>query len=337
MQLCLQFEIPDVADRVSEGYAALKIERDPGGGFVEISHSTNRPPLRDVVEKYVFQDSDGALTATYRAVLIKVDGTEYPTPIASSSVFEDSYTTLQNIRDEGVLATDVDDDRVSKFIGYANRYIERATQNWFNPRYQIFLMSGEDDGRLFFDVPIIALQKITINDQADQFKNIEINNRYLRNGMISPDDRKNPMIAYSDGFLIEPGERLETLGGGFFPHDRQQIKVWGIFGFTELPRGTVCGETAEKSQVPLEYGQVPALIEWCATSIVVARCFPMLSDDAIQASMSSRITKLKTMDEEVNFGNASSSEVINTQGFSNNSVVDQILSTYKVPMKMRFV
>jgi hypothetical protein len=337
MQLLLQFVIPSVSDRIEDDYVELSIERDEGAGFVEISRETTRPPLRDVVERYVYQDPTGDEGWSYQAVLLKADGTPYGTPYAADLVARNTYTTLQAVRDEGVSALVVSDARVEEYIEIANRYIESVTQNWFNPRFQVFELSGENRPRFFFNTPVIALQRVTVNQQDAQIGNLEVNNRYLRNGLTSPDDRKNPMMTFSDGYLVDEGERLYSLGGGYFPKDRQQTKAWGIFGFTELPRGTVCGETSTGSQVPLDYGSVPALIEWCATTIAVNRCFPKLSDEAIQIITANRITKLKTRDQAVEFGDPDASEIQTTTGFTLSKAVDQILATFKRPIEMKFV
>ncbi len=337
MYLCLQFVIPDVSTRISEGYIALKIQRDDGGGFVDISAGTTRPPLRDVVSRYVYQDSTGSTAWSYQAVLVNEAGGEYGTVYAASSLALNTYTTLQDVRDEGVSDTVVSDARVESFIEVANRYIEQYTQNWFNARFQIFELTGDDDKRLFLDIPIIALQKVAVDGAEEGISNLEVNNRYLRNGLTSPDDRKNPMITYSEGYLVDNGERLLSLGGGAFPRYRQKTKIWGVFGFTELPRGTVCGETSTNSQVPLEYGDVPELIKWCATTIAVTRCFPMLSDEATKIVMKNRIEKLKTRDQEVYFSSQDPSEIMSTKWFTNSTVVDDILASFKRPVKMRFV
>jgi len=337
MTIRLEFVIPDVQDRIDEDYVELKIERDPGGGFVEISHATTRPPLRGVVERYVYQDPTGDTAWSYQATLIKADGTPYGTPYAADVVEKDAYTTLAAIRKEGVLATDVDDDTVEEYIELATRYIEDYCLSWFVPRYQCFEVTGEGLPRLFLDIPIIALQKITMNDEEENIETLEVNNRYLRNGLTSPDDRKNPMITYSDGYLVDEGTRLYSLGGGHFPKDRQETKIWGIFGFTELARGAVCGETANNSQVPLEYGGVPALIEWCARMITVNRCYPALSDESIAVILKNRITRQKTRDQEVEFADPESSENTNTNGFTNSTIIDQILERFKRPLQMKFV
>jgi len=336
MKVSLQFPVSDVADRIDDGYVELIIQRDDGGGggLVEISHATTRPPLRDVVERYVYQDTVGDEAWDYQAIPVKADGAEYPTPTAADVVESMAYTTLQAIRDEGVLAADVSDERVEETIELASQYIEDYTQSWFQPRFQKFELSGEDRPRFFFDIPVIALQKLTVNDEDDNIGNIEVNNRYLRNGLTSPDDRKNPMMTYADGYLIEPGERLYTLGGGYFPHDRQETRVWGIFGYTELPRGAVCGETSTKSQVPLNYGTVPKLIEWCARMIVINHVYPLLSDDSLELILKNRMTRLKTRDQEVEFSDQDSSEVTTTTGFTNSTAIDEVLSRFKRPMKM---
>ncbi|MCP4568954.1 MAG: hypothetical protein GY841_15370 [FCB group bacterium] len=337
MNVCFQFDIPDVATRISEGYVSIKIQRDPGGGYVEISGATTRPPLRDVVSTYVYQDPTGDLTWDYRAVLIMSDGTEYGTPYAATSIYQNTYTTLQDVRDEGVLAADISDARVESFIEVANQYIEDYTNNWFTPQFKVFEVTGENRSRLFLDAPIIAVQRVSIDNADENISNLVVNNRYLRNGLTSPDDRKNPMITYSSGYAVDDGQRLYSLGGGSFPSYRQETKIWGIFGYTELPRGGVCGETETGSQVPLNYGGVPDLIKWCATQLVVNRCFPTLSDGSLNIILKNRMTRLKTRDQEVEFSDEDTSEIKTTDGFTNSTAIDQVLNTFRRPVHMKFV
>lgn len=336
MAIRLEFVPSDVADRIDDGYVELKIERDTGSGFSELSAATTRPPLRDVVLRYVYQDPNGDEGYDYRATPVKADGTEYGTPTVADVVTDDAYTTLADIRAEGVGVADVDDARVNTFISLATQYIHEVTRNWFTPRFQIMQLTGERDKRLFIDVPIIALQKIEIDGVAEDLDALVVNNRHLRNGLLSPDDRKNPLIAYADSLLVDDGVRLESLGGGHFSSERQVTKIWGIFGYTDLPVGSVAGETSEGSQVPLDYGDIPGLISWCARAIVVQKCYPLISDESIAVSMRDRIKRQKTRDQVVEFFQDPSS----TGGGGNSSSgfdVDEVLRSFSRPTQMRFV
>lgn len=336
MAVRLEFVISDVADRINEEYVELKIERDTGTGYSELSAATTRPPLREVVLRYVYQDPNGDEEYDYRAIPVKADGTEYSTPSAADVISDDAYTTLADIRAEGVKAADVDDTRVATFISLATQYIHEVTRNWFTPRFQIIQITGEDDKRLFLDVPIIALQKIEIDGVEEGIDSLVVNNRHLRNGLTSPDDRKNPMIAYSESVLIDDDIRLVSLGGGSFSGERQVIKIWGIFGFTSLPTGSVAGETSEGSQVPLDYGVTPGLIEWCARALVVQKCYPLISDESIAVAMMDRIKRQKTRDQEVEFFQDPSS--VGSGGNSSSGFdVDEVLRSFSRPVQMRFV
>lgn len=336
MAVRLEFVPADLADRIDEGYIELKIERDTGVGYSELSAATTRPPLRDVVERYVYQDPTGDEGYDYRAIPVKVDGTEYGTPTAADVISDDAYTTLAEIRAEGVKAADVDDSRVATFISLATQYIHNFTRNWFTPRFQIINVTGELDKRLFLDAPIIALQKMEIDGVEEDLDALAVNNRHLRNGLTSPDDRKNPMIAYADSLLVDDGVRLESMGGGRFTSERQVTKIWGIFGFTELALGSVAGETSEGSQVPLDYGDTPALIKWCARMLTIQKCYPLISDESVAVAMMDRIKRQKTRDQEIEFFQDASS----SGGGGNSSSgfdVDEILRAFSRPIQMRFV
>jgi hypothetical protein len=336
MPVRLEFLLSDVATRVDEGYVELKIERDSGTGFAELSVSTTRPPLRDVVLRYVYQDPSGDVEWDYRATPVMADGTEYPTPTVADVVVDDAYTTLAAIRAEGVLEADVDDARVNSFITLASQYIHEVTRNCFTPRFQIIQVTGERDKRLFLDAPpIIALQKMEIDGVEEDLDALVVNNRHLRNGLTSPDDRKNPMVAFADSLLVDDGVRLESLGGGRFSDARQVIKIWGIFGFTDLPIGSVAGETYTGSQVPLDYGSTPGLIEWCARMLVIQKCYPFISDKSLMVSMRDRINKQKTRDQEIVFFQNSSTN--GGGSFSDGFDVDEVLRAFSKPLKIGFV
>lgn len=337
MAVRLEFLLSDVATRIDEGYVELKIECDDGGGggYVEISAATTRPPLRDVVLRYVYQDPNGDEGYDYQAIPVMADGTEYGTPTTADVISEDAYTTLADIREEGVLVVDVADSRVNSFITLASQYIHTFTKNWFTPRFKIFQLTGDRDERLFLDAPIIALQKIVIDGVEESLDSLTVSNRHLRNGLISPDDRRNPMISYSDSLLVDADVRLESLGGGWFPRERQVIKIWGIFGYTELPDGAVAGETSDGSQVPLDYGDTPQMIEWCARMLTIQKCYPYISDKAMKIEFKNRFKRQKTRDEEIEFHNAQSS---GTNGNSSESfTVDEILRSFMRPIQMAFV
>jgi hypothetical protein len=84
---------------------------------------------------------------------------------------------------------------------------------------------------------------------------LRIYNRHLTQRLLRPDDREFPRVMITPEFL--PTYRLT----GEFHRTRQQFKIMGVFGYTELLPSDEVGETTAGSQVPISWGRCPPMIE----------------------------------------------------------------------------
>lgn len=318
----LSWTIPaaDLAARIADGYDQQVVERDAVGGpgpWVEISRATTRPPMVENVETYVYADPAGDLTYDYQVVYRRSsDGALYGTPLAVGTVAADGYCTLAEVRDEGVTALDATDAQVLRAIVWADRYIEKYTRRWFGPRFVPVLRKGgrTDEEVVFFDVPIIALLTCTVDGTQLANGDLEVYNRHLTTGQA--DDRNASRLEISDDATW-----------GWFSQGRQNVEIAGIFGYTELPAGALPGETAAGSQVPLDYGEVPPLINWAARALTISRCFPMYSAAAGGAAAAAKVKRMKTRDQEIEYTAPSGAAQFGS--FASYGEIHEVLAGYR--------
>jgi hypothetical protein len=126
----------------------------------------------------------------------------------------------------------------------AAQEIDRVTQGFFFPKYMTMRVQMRPaSSTIFLMQPVIALASIEVISAAvgstvdteyemddDHFR---IYNRHLE-GLVAPDDRQNPKIAFAGS-------------GGKFPRGNMNIKVTGVFGYTDSDGGP--------------FGRVPAILE----------------------------------------------------------------------------
>lgn len=324
----LAWETTNGETLIASGYDHWKIERDTGTGYVEISRGTNRVPIRDVVERYVYSDPSGGAAYDYRAVPWDSDTDTDGAPVAITTIEVDGYIQIADIRTEGIAVADADDAAVQRAIDLATRYIEKYTGQWFVPRFRRLVLSGSADHRIELPIPIIAILRVEMEGTELDLASLEVNNRYLRDGMTTPDDRHNPLLAFAESVYYSDSVRRLL---GIWAEGRQNVEVWGIFGFTDLPFGAMPGEVSDGSQVPIDYGEIPDLIAWAAKVIAINRVYPIASDDALEATLMNRLTQRKTYDESVSFAAPDSSTLSET--FTLSDAADQVLDGYRRPMQ----
>ena len=180
-----------------------------------------------------------------------------------------AYCPLQDLRDEGFTTSQVTDARLVTLIELASRYIDSVTERFFEPRQQTLELDGRDVPDLLLGEPIIAVEQIEVLDQGIggvaisgpvDPSSYRVYNRHLTQRLAKPDDRDNPKISFVRG---DSGPRPLLGRGFFFPQGVQNIRVKGLFGYTEAD-GSPTGRT-------------PLLIrEVCKR--LVARDLPLLSD-----------------------------------------------------------
>jgi len=300
--LRLAWEVENLTTIYDAGYTEQRIERstDNGTSWTEISRSTTRIPLVTEVERYVYADPRGHRSYLYRVQFYDADGNDNGSPQTIAEIDLDGYCSLGEIRAEGLTPDDADSDAVERAITAANAYIDRYTRRYFTPRFarKRFDGVGRGDMLLLGDVPLIALIGVYVDGTEVPRTSLVVYNRHLRAEQI--DDRASPKIMISDDILYDDeGERRVTWS--YFEKGTQNIEVVGIWGYTELPLGAVAGDTDTDSQTPIEYGETPDLIRWAARKLVVDRAAGMASAEAEEAVASSRLKRLKTRDQEVEY------------------------------------
>lgn len=325
MAVRLTFDVPSPAALVAAGWDQIKIERSTNGGttWAEISRATTRLPLRDVVERYCYSDTTGLITYAYRAVYYdSVDDADHGTPLTIADVALDGYATVAEIRDEGVAVADAADARVTTALEWASRYIERATGRRFGARYTVHRVDVElRSDTVLLPEPIIAVLRMSSNTGVFDLSTLDIYNRHLRGGDVA--DRAAPQIKIADDLTTEDYYRL-WLGDVVFERGSQALAIAGIWGFTEPTVGTIGGETADGSQVPLDYGVVPPLINWAARALTLQHLFPMYTADDI-AARARQVTSIRTRDQSVTFDATSAAA---SSGWASSDAIAEVLAGY---------
>ncbi len=229
------------------------------------------------------------------------------------------YCSIQDIRDEGIDATVVSDTRLAKLIQLSSRYIDKVTGRFFEPRALTLLLDGRDSHDQLLDIPIIAIDKLEVLEQGVQGVpltglidpgNFRVYNRHLTQGLTQPDDRESPKIAFvREGLISRPLSGLTH----FFPRGRQNIRLTGVFGYTD-PNGSPTGET-------------PLLISEVCKRLVV-RQVPTLAEaeDREDAEKRYRILEEKTRFQSYKLG------PLHLQGaLTGDPEIDNVLIQYKRP------
>lgn len=174
------------------------------------------------------------------------------------------YVSVQDIRDEGIDATALTDTRAVRLIRQAQSLIDDATGRHFLPESRTIKIDSYSEHTLVLPEPIVKIDSIDLEELVDgsdpttteyDVSLMRVYNRHLTQRLTRPDDREFPRVVITPEFIPE------FSWTGYFPYTRQQIKVVGVFGYTELRPSDSAGETSAGSQVPLNYGRCPPMIE----------------------------------------------------------------------------
>lgn len=201
---------------------------------------------------------------------------------ASSSA---GYCLVQDLCDEGVTEAQASDQLLQDRIAYASRFIDACTRRWFEPRWRTYLLDGPGHDTLFLDVPIVGIDEVAaaVGDGVPEDGDLvdsgdyRVYNRHLSQGLTAPDDRDNPKLV-----------RV----GGKWPRGRQNVRVTGAFGYTEVPHGSATSTE----------GVTPELIRRCCV-LLVLRDLAKLSDADAQAdAKGGRVVEERTRDQSYKRG-----------------------------------
>jgi len=306
--------------------------------WIEVTTALTRVALVAGQVSYLFDDISGDASYYYGV-------TYYNTSTTAESAMSDpvradlaGYVSVDDIRDEGFTETMVSDANVIKGIQRATSTIDRVTRQWFEPRTRTFVLDGRRGQDLLMNVPLIAVTSFGIVDSSGEVDSIDLTevlvyNRHLTQGLLSPDDRDNPRIAWRD--MLPSEMRYARNGSRDFVRGHRNIHVGGVFGYTELDSSSVPAETTPGSQIPSDYGNTPELIKLAALLLTIRHMYPRATGDGDAFIARNRVIEERTRDQMYKLADISESDA--SYGMTGDLEVDKILSTFISPMAVGVV
>lgn len=159
----------------------------------------------------------------------------------------DAYALPSDLRDEGV-GDDFSEARLQRALARATEYVEKVTRRFFGPRVLSLSLDGSGSGEQRVDAPVIALASASYVDEAGsealQLSDVRVYNRWLTEGLTSPDDRDDPRVGW-----VAPERPFPFPDGNTryraWTRGRQNVRLVGIFGYTE-PDGSPTGRVPDR-------------------------------------------------------------------------------------------
>lgn len=148
------------------------------------------------------------------------------------------YIDVAAVRACGLGNPPYTDAAITAAIQLAQRYVERATRQWFWSKPCAFSLDGVDADTIHFPIAIISIDTVMINDMT-----VALDPSYYRvyNSSDGPqDDRLNPRISLIDVRSSDTDIFTAPMVDGklFFWKGRQNQYIAGNFGYVE-PDGSV--------------------------------------------------------------------------------------------------
>lgn len=231
------------------------------------------------------------------------------------------YISTRIALGDAFVASTITRQQLHRYIDEVSHAVEVWTGRWFEPRYRIIKKRGQALPVLRLDIPIIAIEDIyaiwqtTTGQDSYKYEQylFKVYNRHL-DAQVEEDDRRDPNLELTDvdGTVVE-------VSGFAWPYGNQNIEVRGVFGYTDPEFDPNSGSTV--------IGKTPADIARAVGALVSRR----ISDPAMSSLLTSSpggVTSMKTRDQSISFGGASSSE---GSSLSGDSLIDQILIKYCKP------
>lgn len=272
-----------------------------------------------------YQMVDGGPTYTQAIEFEVLDAADW----ALGALFTGYATTRRLIADEYV-GVSLPIAKLHRHIDKTSRMIEAWTSRFFGPRYLSVRLDGAIGPNLHFEEAIIAIEQIQtvyklqsgsgiLEEQTYDYdpSMFQVYNRHL-DGLLSPDDRKDP--------------RVVRLDGGFWPSSDSSIKATGVFGFTDPvvdPHGgrVLIGEEPDD------------LITVLGSLVQRAVQDPGMTNLSIQRP--GTIRSMRTRDQAVMFGSTGGSSSSSSGGTSGemtgDPVLDQILWRFAPPIGVKYL
>jgi hypothetical protein len=207
------------------------------------------------------------------------------------------YTTVEDMRAEGVTAAQASDERLTALIEEASRMIDRATGWFFEPRELTYHLDGRGTPTIELPAPLIRLDQLLIDgsEVVVTFENPIVIGAPVQSGFYAP--------------------HITFRYGRRFPRGRSNVETSGVWGYTEHD-GTFMGRT------PLEIRR--------ACMMIVLRLLPSLADtDATDEARNRwRVVEERTRDQSYKLNPAQRGS------FTGDPDIDHILLSYRRPAAM---
>lgn len=245
------------------------------------------------------------------------------------------YCVIQDVRDEGFLDPPFTDARVQKAIDNATAFIDAMTARWFEPRSLTFDVTwrGSQDIIPEPEIPIISITEVrfvntdgTLSNPLDA-DDFTVFNRHVRQGLLAPDDREDPKIAFE---FIRPGivvpRPRPRLVQELLSRRVQNIRLVGKFGYTEPDFGVAFPQD----------GITPPLIARACLVLATKQLAKLAEQDALDAALSGgRLMRVATRDQSITL--QPDIRVERGAEFSGDPEVDLIIARYRLPPRVEAV
>lgn len=141
------------------------------------------------------------------------------------------YATIPDIRDEGLNATDLPDDRALRLIELASKVVNRVTGQWFQPIIDKFLVDGKGQPIIHHRtlIPIIKVNLITLVTKG-------ISDRFVLNDESFQIGESGRSIEIVDIFDSTGGVTAKLFSEVFedvFPDSTRNVEVDAVLGWIE--------------------------------------------------------------------------------------------------------
>lgn len=223
-----------------------------------------------------------------------------------SSTADGLWFPVSDLRAEGVLDTDASDFRLLTTMRTSQALVERYTGRRFGVHEGTYSIDGSGTARLPLRDPVILVSSMNAtpgNGVYDPSEFIVYNRAIRQGGFMSPDDRDDSAI---------------ELAGGRFHLGRQNVKVSGLFGYTEYDGSFT--------------GCVPILIQ-LACKMICMRELWKLADVSERDSWRNRwrIAGETTRDQSYTMGSAGGQDGSAGGPYTGDRAIDDLLLMYRRP------
>lgn len=200
------------------------------GTYIEITDPSTRIILVSGTSLYSYVDT----TAPSTSYWYKTDYYHTTSFLASSmsmpfqAIDGGLYCSVQDIRDEGLSASELSDSRAIMLIKHWQQWFNANTRNFFTAKEIMVDLDGNGSSYMHLPVPIITCTALYINDDMTNAVSADYYRVYNQRGPVV-DDRHNPKIRLTSSNV---GTIFESSSSGIFQKGLRQ-RIVGTWGFVE--------------------------------------------------------------------------------------------------------